>query len=1155
MIPPIPPPKALKPSKNLSDLKSFATARGNLDVDQAVNSRSADSVSDADELGFFKSVGSLLKKITWTNTKATLKTYFDTLYATAAQGTKADNAIPSTEKAAANGVATLGATSKIPSAQLPAIAITSVTVVASEVAQLALTAEEGDCAVRSDENKSYIHNGGSAGTMVDWTLLQTPTDLVLSVNSKTGAIVLTTTDVADASDKRYCTDAEKIIIGNTSGANSGDQDLSGLLVKASNLSDLVNAATARGNLGLGAAAIKGFKDEDDMASDSATDVPSQQSVKAYADTHIFTISEISANLSPAVKYVTYIVDTSGGDVTVSLPDAAAANDGNMFRVVVSDATNKVIITTVGGTQNVGGQISQVLVEADTGITVQANHGATKYEIVQDSRAKAPDSSVVFYGLTEAGAVGGYDRLASSTQDSEYSQTPSDESVGPVTGADTLLGGWVSDAGVIAGLISETNIHTIFKVKRTAGTAAAEFYVEYYHRTTGGSETLLGTTGITPSVSSATYVELEVSGIIATKNFLSTDYFVVKFYASKVGAGTDPTYDVQLEGTTPARIVIPVASSSINVDSLSGILSVAKGGTGSSTASDARNNLGIFNNTFTQVRCATTANITIATALNNGDVIDGITLATDDRVLVKDQTDASQNGIYIVAVSPARADDHNSDAEIRSGVILIRNGTIGVGQLYKNTNETAITVDTTDMVFERRIREQINDDRTITIKAAAGDFTTLSAALDWLAEFEISASATITIQIEDGTFTQTGDINITHPNGDRINIEGENVHNKSMTSIQSAGAAIQDSGTALYYHDVIINLDSVADIAADDYALIRKTSGGTNYLLMEGCHKVINVDDGNTRITVRIYGRNQVFTASGNVISSDVDIIKTVIDASSYNGFVVDQARLGKLENIVIVGDLTAGKIGLEAKNTGTVVLGEFVGITRFASKGIHLKTNSVVNFDFCYVSGILGYGIYADAEAIFYVTSGGEWCVVNGCSIGIGIANNSTGRFTGSVIHSNYTAGVYNFGQTIIFNDGKVVNNATYGVYTLSRGYSQIGGDSANQYYGNGTIDMYAGMGGFNRVGADRTKTSVGDTNTSIIIDSLDKTWNISVGQAVTGTDIPADTTVVSVDSASQITISQAATGSSNDVTFTFKTGHNPVVNTRGNGEGYNYQE
>lgn len=50
---------------------------------------------------------------------------------------------------------------KIPTSQLPAIALVDVSTVASQAAQLALTAQEGDVAIRTDLNKSYVHNGGS----------------------------------------------------------------------------------------------------------------------------------------------------------------------------------------------------------------------------------------------------------------------------------------------------------------------------------------------------------------------------------------------------------------------------------------------------------------------------------------------------------------------------------------------------------------------------------------------------------------------------------------------------------------------------------------------------------------------------------------------------------------------------------------------------------------------------------------------------------------------------------------------------------------------------------------------------------------------------------------------------------------------------------
>jgi hypothetical protein len=91
-----------------------------------------------------------------------------------------------------------------------AVALTTVQTAVDQTAQLALTAQEGDVVVRSDENKSYVHNGGTAGTMADYTLLATPTDAVLSVNGVTGAVTAAhiATAVEAASDSNTFTDAD-----------------------------------------------------------------------------------------------------------------------------------------------------------------------------------------------------------------------------------------------------------------------------------------------------------------------------------------------------------------------------------------------------------------------------------------------------------------------------------------------------------------------------------------------------------------------------------------------------------------------------------------------------------------------------------------------------------------------------------------------------------------------------------------------------------------------------------------------------------------------------------------------------------------------------------------------------------------------------------
>jgi len=68
------------------------------------------------------------------------------------------------------------------------VALTTIQTAANQSAHLALTAQEGDVVVRSDENKTYMHNGGSAGSMSDYTLMATPTDAVTSVVGQTGVV-------------------------------------------------------------------------------------------------------------------------------------------------------------------------------------------------------------------------------------------------------------------------------------------------------------------------------------------------------------------------------------------------------------------------------------------------------------------------------------------------------------------------------------------------------------------------------------------------------------------------------------------------------------------------------------------------------------------------------------------------------------------------------------------------------------------------------------------------------------------------------------------------------------------------------------------------------------------------------------------------------
>ena len=111
---------------------------------------------------------------------------------------------------------------------------------------------------------------------------------------------------------------------------------------------------------------------------------------------------------------------------------------------------------------------------------------------------------------------------------------------------------------------------------------------------------------------------------------------------------------------------------------------------------------------TPVRAATTANIA-SLAGGAPSTLDGVTLAANDRVLVKDQTTASQNGIYVVTTlgtgangSWTRSGDADGAGEIFSGMlVVVQEGSAYADSVWELQTDGAITVGTTSLTFARK----------------------------------------------------------------------------------------------------------------------------------------------------------------------------------------------------------------------------------------------------------------------------------------------------------------------------------------------------------------------------------------------------------------------------------------------------------------------
>lgn len=82
----------------------------------------------------------------------------------------------------------------------------------------------------------------------------------------------------------------------------------------------------------------------------------------------------------------YYVDTTVGDITVELPDASPENDVSRLSIIKKTAdANIVIVTTTGGTQNIGSATSQSIGQQDKGISIISDADNNKWLILQDSR--------------------------------------------------------------------------------------------------------------------------------------------------------------------------------------------------------------------------------------------------------------------------------------------------------------------------------------------------------------------------------------------------------------------------------------------------------------------------------------------------------------------------------------------------------------------------------------------------------------------------------------------------------------------------------------------------------------------------------------------------------------------------------------------------
>jgi len=152
-----------------------------------------------------------------------------------------------------------------------------------------------------------------------------------------------------------------------------------------------------------------------------------------------------------------------------------------------------------------------------------------------------------------------------------------------------------------------------------------------------------------------------------------------------------------------------------------------------------------------VRVATAVAGTLATSFENGDTVDGVTLATGDRILIKNQVSGPDNGIYVVNASgaPTRATDANSGAELVNASVYVSEGTANADTQWTCTTNSPITVGVTSIAFALLTSggSYTADESTLHLSS-----TTFSIKALGVGTGEIASNAVTTAKITDANVT-------------------------------------------------------------------------------------------------------------------------------------------------------------------------------------------------------------------------------------------------------------------------------------------------------------------------------------------------------------------------------------------------------------------
>lgn len=338
---------------------------------------------------------------------------------------------------------------------------------------------------------------------------------------------------------------------------------------------------------------------------------------------------------------------------------------------------------------------QTALEADAAAADLSATAAAASAAAAAASALAAAGSETTAGNSASTAVAAKDAAITAKLAAEAAQTAAAASAGAAATSKT------------AAELAETNAETAQAAAEAAKTAAetAETNAETAETNAETAETNAAASAVAAAASAAKLVGTSTSSVaIATgsKGFTTqaSKFFDVGFFLL-ITSDADPANYMHGQVTAYSGTSLTVNVTNTGGSGTHADWTIRVSGTrGAVGATGATGPAG--SGALTIVRAASTGNVALATALENGDTLDGVTLATGDLVLVNAQSAPAENGVYVVPASGAASRSTDFDAyDEHPGVYFsVREGSANADTLWLCTSNTGGTINSTALAITK-----------------------------------------------------------------------------------------------------------------------------------------------------------------------------------------------------------------------------------------------------------------------------------------------------------------------------------------------------------------------------------------------------------------------------------------------------------------------